>query len=250
MPIPKELIYEGDFTIRTYEIDRAKFATVASLVNLMQEAAMQNVIDLKVSVWDMAEQHISWVLMNKNLKIFRLPMLGETIKVQTYPAGFDRLYTFRDYKVIDADNNIIAQSSSTWLLMDTVRRRVARIPENIRTLGTFDASNCLPRPKTQLPVIDKIGFQKDFFINWHDLDFNEHLSNIRYMQWMFETIDYYMEHKGRLQELDIIYKAECHWKDTVRVCTQKIDKTHYLHQLFRLSDNTEIAQAQTYWLPF
>ena len=77
MDIPEELIYEGEFTIRTYEIDRSKTATVAALINLMQEAAMQNVIHLKFSVWDMEKLNISWVLMRKNLKVFRFSTIGE-----------------------------------------------------------------------------------------------------------------------------------------------------------------------------
>jgi len=250
MPIPKELIYEGEFTVRTYEIDRSRKATVTALINLMQEAAMQNVIELKVSVWDMAASNISWVLMRKNLKVFRLPNLGETIRVKTHPAGFDKVFTYRDYKVYGEDGELIAVSSSTWLLMNTVKRRIARIPEAIRVRGNFDTSDCLEHAKNKLPKVERVDFQKEFFVNWHDLDFNEHLNNVRYMQWMFETVDYYIEHKGKLEELDIVYKSECHWKDTVQVMTQKIDEENYLHRLVRLSDGEEIALAQTRWVAF
>ncbi len=250
MTIPKELVYEGEYTIRTYEIDRACKATVTALINLMQEAAMQNVIDLKLSVWDLAEQKISWVLMRKNLQIFRLPTLNEKIRIVTHPAGFDRLFTYRDYKVYDEANELIAMSSSTWLLMNTEKRSVARIPEAILSRGKFDTSDCLTRPKSKIPDLTAVSFEKDYSVNWHDLDFNEHLSNIRYMQWMFETIDFYIEHKGRLQEMHIIYKSECHWKDTVRVQTQNIGGNEYLHILRRLSDDVELARAHTIWKPY
>jgi len=250
MAIPKELIYEGEFTIRTYEIDRAKKATVVSLINLMQEAAMQNVIDLKVSVWDMAKQQISWVLMRKNLTIFRLPALGETIRIQTHPAGFDKLFTYRDYKVYDQNGELLAQSASTWLLMNTEKRRIARIPEEIRVRGTFDTEDCLPHAKGKLPKVTQVDYSKTFLVDWHDLDFNEHLNNVRYMQWIFETIDFYLNNEGTLTDLDIVYKQECHWKDRVQVDTQKINNNHYIHQLTRLSDNEIIAQAQTFWKRF
>lgn len=247
MPIPKELVTECSYSIRTSEIDRARKCTVTSLINIMQETAMQNVIDLNLSVWDLAEQQISWVLMRKNLKLYKLPELGSSIRVITHPAGFDKLFTYRDYKVYDEKDQLIAESSSTWLLMNTEKRRIARIPEEIRARGNFDTSECLPHPKNKLPKVERVDIQKDFLVNWHDLDFNEHLSNIRYMQWMFETVDNYIEHRGKLIELDIIYKQECHWKDTVRVLTQKISDTQYLHKLIRLSDEEVIAVAQTFW---
>jgi acyl-ACP thioesterase len=247
MPIPKELIYEGEYTIRTYEIDADKTVTIASLINLMQEAAMQNVIDIKLSVWDLAEQQISWVLLRKNLQIIQLPKLNDTIRVVTHPAGFDRLFTYRDYRVFDSQDNLIAFSSSTWLLMNTETRAAAKIPDTILTRGQFDTSDCLVRPKSKLARITSPKSEKTFRVNWHDLDFNAHLSNIRYMQWMFETVDYYTQNQGKLKELNIVYKAEGHLHDEIKVQTQPIDKNTFLHQLIRLSDEKQLATAQTFW---
>ncbi len=248
--VPQELLYSTQFSIRTYEIDRNKKATVPTLVNLMQEAAMQNVIELKVSLWDLEAAGISWVLMRKNLQVYRLPNLGETIRIVTYPAGFERIYTHRDYFVFDANDILIAQSSSTWLLMNTRKRRVARIPESIRQRGQFDTQGCLPRALSSLPLIGQVDVQKKVEVQWHDLDFNEHLNNVRYLQWLFETVDFYVQHKGVLTDVDIVYKAECHWKDTVIIQTEFKDSNRYLHQLIRQSDHQIIAQAQTQWQPF
>lgn len=248
--VPEELLYSGAFTIRTYEIDRNKKATVTTLVNLMQEAAMQNVIELKVSLWDLQQQGISWVLMRKNLQINRLPDLGETITIVTHPAGFERIYTHRDYRVYDANQQLIAQSSSTWLLMNMHKRRVARIPESIRERGQFDTSDCLPRAKAKLPALSLVDYQKEFEVQWHDLDFNEHLNNVKYMQWLFETVDYYVQHKGQLTSMDILYKAECAWKEIVVVQTQSLGDGTYLHQLLRQSDGAVIAEAVTSWQEF
>lgn len=247
MPVPEELIYEGNFTVRTSEIDRSKNVTVSALVNLMQEAAMQNVIELKVSVWDMESEQISWVLMRKQLHIHRLPVLGESIKIKTYPAGFDRLFTYRDYKVFDQKGELIADSGSTWVLMNTKKRRIARIPEAIRVRGQFDNSDCLPHAKAKLPLIDQVDVQQDFLVCWHDLDFNEHLNNVRYLQWILETIEEYLSGKWQLKTMNVIYKAECYLRDTVRVTTEYKEDLTCLHELKRLSDGELIAQVETIW---
>jgi acyl-ACP thioesterase len=240
-------MYEGAFTIRTSEVTRHRQATATALIHLMQEAALQNVLELNVSAWDMRQQQISWVLMRKHLDIVRLPRLGETITIQTYPAGFDKVLTYRDYKVFDAARNLIASSASTWLLMHTVKRRIARIPEEIRARGQFDTSACLPHARNKLPDLERVDLSQDFVVHWHDMDFNEHLNNVRYMQWIFETVEGYTEHRQQLLNLDIIYKQECHWKDIVRVKTQQLSNEHYRHQLIRLSDEEEIARCETTW---
>lgn len=247
MAIPEELIYRGSYTIRTYEIDANKQVTIASLINLMQEAAMQNVIDIKLSVWDLAAQNISWVLLRKNLKIHQLPQLNETITVVTHPAGFDRLFTYRDYRVYDAQGALIAESASTWLLMDTQTRGAAKIPDTILNRGQFDTADCLVRPKGRLPKLTEVQVEKQFRVNWHDLDFNHHLSNIRYMQWMFETVDIYTSGTATLQELSIVYKAEGHLNDELIVQTQQLDEHTFLHQLIRPADDQLLATAHTLW---
>lgn len=245
--IPKELIYEGTFTIRPSEVTRHRQATAPALIHLMQEAALQNVLDLNVSAWDMSERQISWVLMHKHLEFFSFPQLGETITIQTYPAGFSKVLTYRDYKIYNHQRDLIACSSSTWLLMHTAKRKIVRIPEEIRKRGQFDTSNCLPHAQSKLPDLQHVNVEQDFIVNWHDMDFNEHLNNVRYMQWIFETVDGYTNHYQELSKLDIIYKRECHWKDTVRVKTQQITNQKYRHQLIRLSDNEEISRCETEW---
>lgn len=156
--------YEETFTIRTHEIDNRKKATPTSLVRLMQEAAMQNVIRLKLSVWDLESHHIAWVLMRLNLKINRLPHLGEQIRILTYPAGFEKYFTHRDYQVYDANDVLIAHSASTWLLMDTQTRRMRRIPAFILEYNNRmpDAANCLPHPSDELPKCEQVDFYKHY----------------------------------------------------------------------------------------
>ncbi len=247
MTVPASLVFEGDYTIRTNEVNSQRQATPTALIHLMQEAALENVIDLKVSAWDLEKEQISWVLMRKHLDIRRLPHLGETITIRTFPAGFERVFTYRDYEVRDADGALIAESASTWLLMHTETRNMARIPKAIVEKGSFDNSNCLPHAKSRLPLVTAPTIEQEFRVNWHDMDFNEHLSNIRYMQWLFETVPGYTTMEQRLQTLDIIYKSECRWKDRVKIATQELGDGQYLHLLTRLSDGEEIARAQTAW---
>ena len=70
-PLP-EIAHVEPFRIRTYEIDHEKICTVPALLKLMHEAAMQYVLDLKLSVWDLEVHQISWVLMRQYLKVNRL----------------------------------------------------------------------------------------------------------------------------------------------------------------------------------
>jgi medium-chain acyl-[acyl-carrier-protein] hydrolase len=240
------------FIVRTYEIDNRKRATIPALVRLMHEAAMQNVIDLKLSVWDLEPQQISWVLMRKELHFQRLPGLGERIQVLTYPAGFERLFTYRDYRVFDEAGEQIAWSSSTWLLMNTENRRMTGLPPGILEYEPQmpDPGRCLPRPSSgKLPVMKTPEHQQHYQVNWFDLDFNNHLNNTLYLKWMLEALPDPLLRNGKVRKLTIHYRAESHWKDRVHAQTQQLGENRFLHRLVREEENgdRELASALSEW---
>jgi len=236
------------YTIRTYEIDSRKKATIPALINLMHETAMQNVINLKLSVWDLEKHQISWVLMRFLFNVKRVPKLGEEIKVLTHPAGFEKFYTYRDYRIFDQNDELIASASSTWLLMDTVKRRVTRIPAFLLEMEMPDIKTCLPRPSNKLTPFGTAYRQKEFQVNWFDLDFNEHLNNVPYGKWMLESMDPNLLRNGQLTQFDMLFRAEGRWEDEIISEVAQIDELTFQHRLIRKADQKELAQAQSQWV--
>lgn len=241
------LAYSCDYTVQMYDIDSRRKMTVGALVRLMQEASMQNVMQMKVSAWDMQAMSLSWVLLRKHLKIKRLPLNGEKITVVTYSCGFEKFFTFRDFKVFDKNEDLIAWSSSTWLLMNTDERKMVRIPDFILELEAQmpGEKDSLPRPKSKLPPFQNADFSRPFRVDWHDLDFNGHLNNVNYIQWMLEALPDDILKNATLRELDIFYKVEAHWKDGLMSEVQQLDDTNFLHRLLRIEDGKEVAQGQS-----
>lgn len=60
--VDTDLLYTQNYLVRAYEIDAQQRMTVPALSRLMQEAALQNVIQIGMSYWDLEPHHISWVL--------------------------------------------------------------------------------------------------------------------------------------------------------------------------------------------
>ena len=247
MVIPPNFITRQEFKIRSYDIDHRKQASVTALVKLMHEAAMTNVVDMNLSVWDLEPYRISWVLMRKKLSLHRLPMYGETITVETNPAGFERFFTYRDYKVFDAQNKLIATASTIWLLMNLDTRKMSRIPALITDQNFPVLPNALPRLPFKLPPFQTASLEKKFQVGWYDLDFNQHLNNIYYLQWVLETLPDNIMQNYQLEEIDILYKLECAWKEEVLCETEVLGDTSFRHRMVRKSDGKEVLLATTNW---
>ncbi len=244
------LTHRASFLIRSYEIDPHKQATPTALVRLMQEASMQHVLQLQLSVWDLEPQGISWVLIRQHLHIKRLPLLGETVEVFTHPSGFERVFTHRDFRMYDAGGNEIANASTTWLLMHTDSRRMARIPADLLAYNDLlpHPSGNLPRAADKLPEFEHAISSRAFKVGWYDLDFNFHLTNSKYVEWMLESAEESLLKNASLQEMDVLYLSECLHGDEVTGETCIIDKDTRLHRLVRQSDGKELARGRTRWL--
>ncbi len=249
LKLPPKLSYQENFTIRTFDIGQQKEVTVAHLLKLMHETALQNVIQLKVSKWDLEAANISWVLRRMHLQIKRFPKLGESVDILTNPAGFHRLFTFRDYRVYDDQQNIVAQAASKWLLMNTKERKLSPIPSFITDFEMPPQQDCLPRPEHKLPPWKGSEASQEFRVSWHDLDFNGHLNNVIYLNWMVEPLDATILANHQLVELDILYRAEAHWKEEVIAEVHTEGNNGFLHRLVRKADSKELAIAKTTWAP-
>ena len=245
-PDTSKLAYTAEYQIRTYEIDRNKEATVPALIQLMQEAAMQNVIKLKLSVWDLEPLHLSWVLMRQNMEFKRLPTLGEKITIYTRPTGFEKFFTYRDYIIYDAHQEPIVTAATTWLLMDTQTRRMTRIPDFIKKID-IAVDDHLPRINTKLPRFTQSDAVRQHEVSWYNLDFNEHLNNTVYFQWMLEDVpDEVLLHK-KLTKLQVQFRLEGRWREEITSQVQYLSENEYLHQLVRKDDGKELASAVSKW---
>lgn len=241
--------HQQTFQVGTFDIDHQKQLTLPALVRFMQEAAMQNVIRLKLSVWDLELQQLAWVLTRQQLQLHRLPMLGESFTVYTQPIGFERIFTVRDFYVFDARQQAIASSSTTWLLMNTHTRSMSRIPPNILDYQKQIPENIEPLPEavSKLPSIDSPDRQLPFHVNWYDLDFNRHLNNTNYIKWMLEATPLQVLENQQLKQVDLLFRAEAQINAQIEAQSQIVDRQTFLHRLVRIDDGKELASARTVW---
>lgn len=246
-----EHFYEERFTIRTNEIDNRKVMTIPALMNLLHDTAMQNVIRLKVSVWDLESHYISWVLMRMHIHIKEMPRLGDQIRIVTYPAGFEKFFTYRDYRIYNSEGIEIAQVASTWLLMDTNTRKMRRIPKFIVDYPMPELEDCLPRIRHKLPPYGETRLQKDFCVGWYDLDFNKHLNNVLYFKWMLEATPDELLQNGEIEEIDILFRQECRWNEKLFSQSHSLDADYRIHRLMKEESEKEVAIAKVRWkVPF
>ncbi len=237
--------YESTSRIQAHEIDLTKRIKPTSLLQLMQEASMQNAMNLKVSIWELEKKQISWVLLKKDIHINRWPILGESIRVMSYPAGLDRIFAFRDYIVYDMEDKLIASASSTWTLMNLTTRKLERIPESLTLRIPKNPEDTLPRPFSKLKQTDQYEHSYEYIVRYFDLDWNGHVNNVSLSRMMLQglPIDHWTTHIMTRYSIQI--KAECKINESLMIQTTLLEGVA-IHRIIS-SKNVLIALGNSHW---
>ena len=218
-----------------------------ALVSYMQEAAWENTRSMGISMYDLLERGLTWVLQRMRVEMFRYPKHGETIVVETWASGRERVFLHRDFRIYSSANELLGQATSVWLVMDVVKRQLVSVPDFIMEVEVVPGQEPLPFAKGKLPQLQETNYIQQMPVRWHDIDLNRHVTNTRYLQWILDTLPTGVLEK-QLQEIDIIYKAESILGDIVTSeAGAEEAETIFLHRLTSHETGKELVQAKTVW---
>ncbi|MEL6132980.1 MAG: acyl-ACP thioesterase domain-containing protein, partial [Bacteroidota bacterium] len=175
---PDMLYHTSFYHVKGWMADRYRQIKIPNLIQLMHETAMDHVLKLEISARELGPRGLGWALHQQQIEFFHLPKIGEAFKVITHPSGVEKLLTHRDYQIFDVHDQVVAQATTTWFMMDIRKRRIARYPADIlEMILQGNELDALPRAEKVPKVAIDDPIQDTFKVRYHDLDFNDHLNN-------------------------------------------------------------------------
>ncbi len=167
--------------------------------------------------YQMKKTHLSWLVINWKLKVFKRPKYFEHYYVKTWARNYDRLYSYRDYEVYNESNERIAICTSRWILVDTEKRHLGKIEPSMMANYQPEKREVFPGyefPKIEAP--ENIMVQKYYNINSMMIDFNNHVHNTSYIDLADEVIPQEILNQP-INDIEIIYKKEIKPEETVKL---------------------------------
>ena len=204
------------------DVDSRFNLKVPALYRYFQDAALLATKDVKVDSMSLAKKNIDWVITRMDVEIIRLPKCDETIFVHTYPGKDMAFFYPRYFYITDEKDNVIVRSSSLWVLIDNNTRKMISDREVVKHLPEEHQSDELPLPnKIQIPQ-EKIFVEKRK-IHYHDLDFNSHMNNVRYVELLLDVHDKEFYDHNRPSFISLNYMREIKEKEIVSVYTDDLN---------------------------
>jgi len=241
-------VWHETYDVRAYEVNPNGHASIQTIGNYLQDAAGKHAEALGVS--HLMDGKLGWVLAYICVQIDAYPTLGDSVVLETWPSGISGVYATRDFALTDQTGKRLSAATSAWLLLDLERRRPIRMPEDVTSIHPPDKPRAIDQSVRKLRPPVTTVFEQTFAVRYSDLDINAHVNNVRYMEWAVESVPLAETEGHVLRRLELQFKAETHYGETIHVATGPTDNdagNAYAHRLTRTSDGKEVAVVHSQW---
>ena len=113
-----ESIYTQEFKIADIHVDRYGKLKLSTLLYFAQEVAGRHFDRIAMTYEQLMEKGMFWAIIRQRVAITRLPMSGETIRVETWPMPNTRVAFPRHVAAYDEKGNQLFRCISLWVLID------------------------------------------------------------------------------------------------------------------------------------
>ncbi len=244
-----EKYFEKQFELRYFEMNNFGEAASTTILTLLEETAAEHCYSINHSLYDLEKQNIGWVLVSGIMTMNRYPIYKEKIIIRTWLSSYSMIKGIRENIIYDEKRNIIGKAKGLWVFFDIMRRRPIQIFDSIKERWSFYNDESINHDITKkINPINSEKHIKEFKINRFDVDTNEHVNNIRYLQWLIESIPEYIIDNYYLHSIDGRFISEAQYGDTILSFTERdIIEDSYNHTIKTQKNNKVCATAKTLW---
>lgn len=238
-------ILTREFTISSYDVSPRGQARLTTMANFFQEVAHQHASALGLGYHEMKSKKITWVLSRMRIRMERYPLWNETIRLETWPSGAERLFALRDFRVLDHSGALIGMASTAWLILDIDSRRLIRPREMLDQFKMI--IHDVQMFETPLGKIDAPGEMNRLDVHtvaYSDLDIMGHVNNVKYMEWCIDAVTSEENTGQENREIEINFNHEAVMGDRVEISGNEHTGGVYYFKAIRESDGQEIISVR------
>lgn len=208
--------FKINYKIELSDVDFNKKLRVSGLFKLFQDIASMASDNLGFGIETLETKFgVAWVLMRIRFDVTEMPSLNDELILETWPIKPSKIEFERDFIIRNGNGEILARAVSTWAIIDIETRKLVkteRISINYPEQITERAIECRLgkiKPAGQMDISYKR------VIGYSDTDFNGHLNNSKYVDFIMDCFDIEKHKKYSVKSIEVNFINEIIPGDTV-----------------------------------
>jgi medium-chain acyl-[acyl-carrier-protein] hydrolase len=236
-----------DFLVHSFDTDAFGLLTPAALAGYLQEAAGRSADSLGFGMGHLNERGLAWVLARQRVELDAPIRFGDSLTVETWPSGLDRITALRDFRLW-REGVEVGRALTTWLVMELATRRPRRPDRILPPERHAQTGHVMPLLVAPVPALQTPALERRFEVGFADIDALRHVTNASYIGWALEAIEELAWQSQRLVSLDVQFLAETTHGHPILSRSAPDGEGARLHAVVREEDGKELARARTTWV--
>lgn len=206
--------YRYEYEVKYQEVDDRKRLRLYNLESYLLEVAGRVADDLGFGIQVLHPRGLTWILTRLSVEMAYLPTHNEHLVFETWIEQNIHMLSTRDYRIWlkpstdsqePAEWRLIGQCKSVWAVLDLEKREIVNLFDDPIFEGVVDGE-VLDIPRVRMTTIPEPTGQREYTIQYSDLDYNRHCNSCNYLRVMTDT--YLPDYYGKRVRLDINYQRE------------------------------------------
>lgn len=232
-------MFSTNYEIGVDNLDKNRIVTDKEIFRILENAFAKHSNSLKVGLEDIIKMGYTIVLLSWKLEINTRPKYKDKLKVNTWVKETSKMYFYRDFEIIINDD-VAVKATSKWMLLDIKTFKPVMNLELIKKQNPIDKDVFETRDIKRLKELDNYSKKLKYYIRKSDIDLNNHVHNLNYIDMALEVIDdkYY-------SNIEIEYLKEIKYNDKISIMSEKINDKYYI-KIYNETNNVTSALIEIY----
>ncbi len=206
------------FTVTLPDVGEKNGLTNKGILRMLQEIACHHSALSGFSVNESTITGFAWILLNWKLQVFSRPVWNTKLKINTWSSKHTLIAFYRDFEILDENNNLIAIATSKWVLFDFNKNGIAKITKEMEDRYTHVDKHVFDGPMDEkLRESENSKFISEYTVCRRDIDTNHHVNNLNYLDFAYEAIPEDIFFNNDFKNVEIMYKHQAKLGETLNL---------------------------------
>lgn len=208
-----------NFIAEPFHVDFTGHLAMGVLGNHLLNCAGFHSTERGFGIASLNKDNYTWVLSRLAIEMNQMPYQYEPFKVQTWVENVYRLFTDRNFAIINKGGQVVGYARSVWAMISMN----TRIPVNLLQIHdgnivdyVCDKSCPIDKP-SRITLADDGKFVYSHQVKYHDIDINNHVNSIRYIELVLDLFPIEMYRTKKVHRFEIAYVAESFYGDKLDI---------------------------------
>lgn len=208
------LVGEYRFVAEPFHVDLNGELTMGILGNHLLNCAGFHAQDRGFGIATLQEENTTWVLSRLAIELEEMPRQYEPFTIQTWVENVYRLFTDRNFAILNKDGKTIGYARSIWAIINLeTRKPVDLLAVHGGNISSYILDKDCPIDRPTRIKVNSTEAEESLIARYSDIDINGHVNSIRYIEHMLDLFPIELYKEKRIHRFDLAYMAESYYGD-------------------------------------